>query len=650
VPTRHRHTPSTRQAATPSALLLRLVQRARWLWLHWIEQRWAAFGRWRADRRAARAGAAALARRPDRLQIETLEPKLLLSADLLPADASQAALPTITQTLDAATAAALTAPVDMQLRAYDWKSHALLAGVSITPAGGAALATDASGLVTLPGLSNDTTALTVARAVPGGEAAATAQAVNLQDAISVLRLVVGLDINPAGQALSPYQAIAADFDANGSVQLADAIGVLRNVVGLPGDAPRWTFLDEADTGAPARASLNPGLVADTVTVLSEAQGGLVAVLRGDVDGSWAPPLGSNTLDSAYFNGLVTKVNERAGSIVLSGSAWGVNPSLLRLNLDSASDTAPLGDMVTDAATVTLTGRTQAGVALALRQGDTLVAQATADANGAFSFANLALTVGANAYTLTLTNAAQASSTASVLVQRGAVNLNPPTLSAALRNDTGVSRADRYTQDATIDGTVQDNTAVAQLLAAIDGNTTLTNITDTLGAAGQDGIRSFSITPAQLAALAGGTLADGAHTLRLVAVDDEGHQSTAFELTFTLDTQAPTGTSFAVSSVDALAGDTSQTAASVVTIVGQTDPGASVALTDQNLRVVADGRGVFQMPGVALALGANALQLAVTDAGGLSARASPARSPAWHRHRPMPCCSGSTSPCRPSSAT
>ncbi|MBP7667342.1 MAG: phosphatase PAP2 family protein, partial [Burkholderiaceae bacterium] len=76
-------------------------------------------------------------------------------------------------------------------------------------------------------------------------------------------------------------------------------------------------------------------------------------------------------------------------------------------------------------------------------------------------------------------------------------------------------------------------------------------------------------------------------------------------------------------VDALAGDTSQTAASVVTIVGQTDPGASVALTDQNLRVVADGRGVFQMPGVALALGANALQLAVTDAGGLSANvASP----------------------------
>ena len=107
------------------------------------------------------------------------------------------------------------------------------------------------------------------------------------------------------------------------------------------------------------------------------------------------------------------------------------------------------------------------------------------------------------------------------------------------------------------------------------------------------------------------------------MDDEGHQSTAFELAFTLDTQAPTGTSFAVSSVDALAGDTSQTAASVVTIVGQTDPGASVALTDQNLRVVADGRGVFQMPGVALALGANALQLAVTDAGGLSANvASP----------------------------
>ena len=40
-------------------------------------------------------------------------------------------------------------------------------------------------------------------------AAATAQAVNLQDAISVLRLVVGLDINPAGQALSPSPYIDA---------------------------------------------------------------------------------------------------------------------------------------------------------------------------------------------------------------------------------------------------------------------------------------------------------------------------------------------------------------------------------------------------------------------------------------------------------
>ncbi len=45
-------------------------------------------------------------------------------------------------------------------------------------------------------------------------------------------MVVGLDVNDSGKPLSPYQALAADFNGDGVVSLTDAIGVLKHVVGL----------------------------------------------------------------------------------------------------------------------------------------------------------------------------------------------------------------------------------------------------------------------------------------------------------------------------------------------------------------------------------------------------------------------------------
>ena len=128
----------------------------------------------------------------------------------------------------------------------------------------------------------------------------TDAAVNLQDAIAILKMIVGLDVNGAGKALSPYQAMAADYDGNGSVQLSDAIGVLKHVVGLPGATPQWVFFDEADTGIPGKATLNPGAVpgvtADLPGVAAQIHVGLVGVLRGDVDGSYAGAPGSQDLD------------------------------------------------------------------------------------------------------------------------------------------------------------------------------------------------------------------------------------------------------------------------------------------------------------------------------------------------------------------
>jgi hypothetical protein len=120
-----------------------------------------------------------------------------------------------------------------------------------------------------------------------------AGAVNLTDAISILKMIVGLSVNANAAPLSPYQAIAADFDQNGSVDLTDAIGVLKMVVGLNAPAPTWKYFDDAKFASAYNAtqSLNhkvwsAGAAMDASST-ADSMVKLVGVLTGDVDGSWA---------------------------------------------------------------------------------------------------------------------------------------------------------------------------------------------------------------------------------------------------------------------------------------------------------------------------------------------------------------------------
>ena len=199
----------------------------------------------------------------------------------------------------------------VELIAYSWKAHTLLSGVSVSN-GVAAQVTAWGGATTLVEITDPALSLTATRAVPSVEAAATSSAVNLQDAIAILKMIVGLPVNGANQPISPYQTLAADYDGNGTVGLNDAIGVLKHVVGLASPAPTWHFLNEADLTAPAKAdSLTPGLAASSITALldgtNNASIGLVGYLSGDVDGSYAGlPTDQNldVLDPQHFATLV----------------------------------------------------------------------------------------------------------------------------------------------------------------------------------------------------------------------------------------------------------------------------------------------------------------------------------------------------------
>jgi hypothetical protein len=223
------------------------------------------------------------------------------------------------------TAAALLAgsgTVDVEATVYAWKTHTLLQGTTVSMDGGAPVAADIYGVAMLGATAPVSVDLKASRSATAADQAS----VTLADAVSILKMIAGMPVNPPGQAVSPYQSLAADLDGNGTVSLADALGVLKHAIGLPAPAPKWVFVDEADPGMPARTGTTPGSVSTVVSTTAAEHVGLVGILRGDVDGSWTPPLGAKDLDDTdadYFTDLAARLNTESGTTAFNPSQWGV---------------------------------------------------------------------------------------------------------------------------------------------------------------------------------------------------------------------------------------------------------------------------------------------------------------------------------------
>ena len=197
-----------------------------------------------------------------------------------------------------------TSSKTVNVLAYSWKAHTLLDGVNLSN-GTLSGTTNTGGAASFSAVTESSLTLSASRAIPTAEASDTSGAVNLQDAIAILRMIVGLDVNGVGKPLSPYQSLAADFDGNGTVGLTDAIGVLKHVVGLTSPEPAWHFLNEADKSIQNKTNLTPGVPVDSINAdlgnSSPAHVGLVGYLSGDVDGSYAGAVGALDLDATQTN-------------------------------------------------------------------------------------------------------------------------------------------------------------------------------------------------------------------------------------------------------------------------------------------------------------------------------------------------------------
>jgi RHS repeat-associated protein len=205
------------------------------------------------------------------------------------------------------------------------------------------------------------------------------------------------------------------------------------------------------------------------------------------------------------------------------------PDVPVFDLEAASSAGGPHSGLTTLSAVTLVGQTTPGVTVELTQTG---ATTTADPHGLFAFLGVPVSAGDNTFTVVATNAQGGSSEYMRTVRQVAAGEVPgtPTLTIALAKYPNGS-PNGLTNDPTVTGSVAGNPAITTLLAGVDGSP-LQDVTSDL----QNG--TFTLTSAQLAALLGGPLTDGQHTVHLLGRDAAGDSTGVVNLSFTLLTATP----------------------------------------------------------------------------------------------------------------
>jgi len=168
---------------------------------------------------------------------------------------------------------------------YSWSSHALLDNVKLDEA-------------------SDSVSIDITEYETG-------QVISASDALAALKIAVDLNPNSNGFETSPYQYIAADVNEDGRVSAADALAILKMAVNLD-DAPdrEWLlvnettdFYDESEQEYIInRTDINWAVINNDIQT-KDSEDSLVAVLKGDVNGSWSGPQESEILSDDYFTSL-----------------------------------------------------------------------------------------------------------------------------------------------------------------------------------------------------------------------------------------------------------------------------------------------------------------------------------------------------------
>jgi Bacterial Ig-like domain/Domain of unknown function DUF11 len=287
------------------------------------------------------------------------------------------------------------------------------------------------------------------------------------------------------------------------------------------------------------------------------------------------------------------------------------------DLIAASDTgASSTDNVTSLTTPTLSGTAEANSSVSIYDGATLVGTVTADAVGAWTFTNAALTDGIHNFTIKATdvagNLSAVSPTLAVTIDT-VTPATPPMVDLITASDSGSSSTDNITNitTPTLAGTAETNSTVS----VYDGATFLGSVT-------ANGAGAWTFTT--------GVLTAGVHNFTVKSTDAAGNASAASTaLAVTIDVTSPvapatpdliassdTGTS----SIDNITADNTPT------LTGTAEANSVVSVYDGATLLgttTADGSGAWIYTTATIADGVHNFTVKATDiAGNTSAASSP----------------------------
>jgi hypothetical protein len=386
------------------------------------------------------------------------------------------------------------------------------------------------------------------------------------------------------------------------------------------DAIGW---DAAQSGpsAPSITSFTPdtGVQGDKITSAANltlggtaAANSTVKVYEGttllgsvttDSSGNWSVSLGSLGDGAHSFTSTAT---DASGNTSVVSSALIVTIDTTAPGAPAISgytpDSGTVGDGITNATMLTLSGTAEANSTVKIYDGAAQVGVATANANGNWSTSTSTLAVGSHNLTAKATDAAGntsvASSTLSITIDSTAPGA--PTITS-YSPDTGTP-GDGITSAnvLTLSGTAEANSTVK----VYDGATLL-------GSVVANGSGSWSYTTA--------TLASGSHGLTAKATDAAGNTSVASStLSITIDSTAPGAPTITSYSPDTGTPGDGITSANVLTLSGTAEANSTVKVYDGATllgSVAANGSGSWSYATTTLAIAVHSFTATDTDAAG-----------------------------------
>ena len=274
------------------------------------------------------------------------------------------------------------------------------------------------------------------------------------------------------------------------------------------------------------------------------------------------------------------------------------------------DTGTVGDGVTTASILTLSGTAEANATVKVFDGATLLGTAAANSSGAWSFTTGTLSNAAHSFTATATDAAGNTGVASSAL---AVTVMPPAAAPVITSfspDTGVV-GDGITDPAilTLTGSAVANSTVN----VYDGSTLLGTAT-----ASGTGAWSFTTIP----------LPDGMHSFTATVTVSGMTSAASAVMNVTVDTAAPAAPTIASFTTDSGTVGDGITNDNTLTLSGTAEANATVKVFDGATllgNVAANASGAWSYTTAALANGSHSLTATATDAAGNTGAASGALS-------------------------